>query len=429
MPVIAWFRRDLRLHDNAMLQAARAQDAEVIAAYCLSSPEELKPHSSLGFSKMGGFRAKFLRESLVELKEKLEAQGVPFFFFLENPENALPKLVEKFGASHVFYSAEQAHDELYEEEAVETALPEACKAVCVEQFTLFPKGHLPFHIMDLPDIFTQFRKAVERSSVWTVHPEAEELTSFNPVDCERQAEIPHFFEGEMPLQDKRAVLPFRGGEDEALARLEDYFWKKDALKKYKKTRNGLLGADYSSKFSAWLSLGCLSPRRVYYEVKRYEQERVKNDLTYWLIFELLWRDYFQFVSLKYNEKLFLKTGLQGKGLKLRNDETAFWRWAEGKTGNRFIDANMVELRQTGFMSNRGRQNAASYLVNDLGVNWTWGAAWFEHLLVDYDPAANWGNWAYVAGVGNDPRPHRYFNPKIQAERYDPKGLHAKHWLG
>lgn len=428
MPVIAWFRRDLRLHDNAMLQAARAQDAEVIAAYCLP-PEALFPHPDLGFSKTGNFRANFLRESLTELKEKLEAQGVPFFFFPENPEDALPRLAEHFGASHIFYSAEYAHDEREEEKALAAALPEGRRAVGVKQFTLFPEAQLPFPVADLPDIFTQFRKAVEKRNVWQVQPEVEEVVDFKPIDCEKQAKIPIFFDDEALMEDDRAVLPFRGGEDAALARLEDYFWKKDALKNYKKTRNGLLGADYSSKFSAWLSLGCLSPRRVYYEVKRYEKNRIKNSSTYWLIFELLWRDYFQFVSLKYNEKLFLKTGLQGKDLKLRNDETIFWRWAEGKTGNRFIDANMVELRQTGFMSNRGRQNVASYLVNDLGVNWTWGAAWFEHFLVDYDPAANWGNWAYVAGVGNAPRPHRYFNPKAQAERYDPKGLHAKQWLG
>jgi len=390
MPVIAWFRRDLRLHDNAMLQAARAQDAEVIAAYCLP-PEELFPHPDLCFSKMGNFRANFLRESLMELKEKLEAQGVPFFFFPENPEDALPRLAEHFGASHIFYSAEYAHNEREEEKALAAALPEGRHAVGIKQFTLFSEAHLPFPVADLPDVFTQFRKAVEKRSIWKVQPEVEEVTGFKQIDCEKQAKIPIFFDDEALVEDDRAVLPFRGGEDAALARLEDYFWKKDALKNYKKTRNGLLGADYSSKFSAWLSLGCLSPRRVYYEVKRYEKNRIKNSSTYWLIFELLWRDYFQFVSLKYNEKLFLKTGLQGKDLKLRNNETAFWRWAEGKTGNRFIDANMVELRQTGFMSNRGRQNVASYLVNDLGVNWTWGAAWFEHLLVDYEPAANWGN--------------------------------------
>jgi deoxyribodipyrimidine photo-lyase len=89
---------------------------------------------------------------------------------------------------------------------------------------------------------------------------------------------------------------------------------------------------------------------------------------------------------------------------------------------------MRELNQTGFMSNRGRQNVGSFLVKDLGIDWTWGAAYFESLLVDYDPCSNWGNWNYVAGVGNDPREDRYFNIYGQATRYDEQGRYVKHWL-
>jgi deoxyribodipyrimidine photo-lyase len=88
---------------------------------------------------------------------------------------------------------------------------------------------------------------------------------------------------------------------------------------------------------------------------------------------------------------------------------------------------MRELAATGFMSNRGRQNVASYLVHDLGVDWRWGAAYFEQQLIDYDPASNWGNWAYIAGVGNDPRPNRKFNTRSQAERYDPEGRYVAVW--
>ncbi|MCS7074883.1 MAG: cryptochrome DASH, partial [Bacteroidia bacterium] len=106
----------------------------------------------------------------------------------------------------------------------------------------------------------------------------------------------------------------------------------------------------------------------------------------------------------------------------------FERWKNAQTGEPWIDANMEELRKTGFLSNRGRQNVASYLVNDLRQPWQWGAEYFEAMLIDYDVCSNWGNWNYIAGVGNDPREDRYFNPKTQAQRYDPDGTFIKLWL-
>ena len=211
-------------------------------------------------------------------------------------------------------------------------------------------------------------------------------------------------------------------------RLNSYFWQEDLLKVYKETRNGLLGADYSSKFSPWLAHGCLSPRYIFEEVKKYEAERKKNQSTYWLIFELIWRDYFRFVAKKYGNRIFLQSGIRNQNMEAKGSKRIFQKWINGETGIPFIDANMIELKQTGFMSNRGRQNVASFLVKDLKINWTWGASYFESVLLDYDPCSNWCNWNYVAGVGNDPRENRYFNILSQAERYDPKGLYVKHWL-
>lgn len=151
-------------------------------------------------------------------------------------------------------------------------------------------------------------------------------------------------------------------------------------------------------------MGCLSPREVYHEVKKYEAEYGANKSTYWMIFELLWRDYFRFMMKKHREKLFLKQGIKKQA---PSDQThnaqALQQWINGETGQDFIDANMRELKLTGFMSNRGRQNVASYLCHDLHVDWRYGAAYFEEMLIDYDASSNWGNWAYVAGVGNDPR--------------------------
>jgi len=210
-----------------------------------------------------------------------------------------------------------------------------------------------------------------------------------------------------------------------MERLQGWMFERDMLKVYKETRNGMLGADYSSKFSPWLACGCLSPRTVYWSAKKYEKQRVANQSTYWLIFELLWRDYFRFQGARLQGKLFLP---EGEGLVTQEwveDDAGFQAWAEGNTGWPLVDANMREMRATGFMSNRGRQNVASFLALDLRVDWRKGASVFEEFLLDYDPASNWGNWAAAAGLGGG-RVNR-FNITKQSKDYDADGKYVKHW--
>jgi deoxyribodipyrimidine photo-lyase len=233
---------------------------------------------------------------------------------------------------------------------------------------------------------------------------------------------------ETPKFDSRAVMPFKGGETEGIKRLQQYFWDKNCLKAYKQTRNGMLGADYSSKFSPWLAMGCLSPRYIYEQVQDYEHQRIKNDSTYWLVFELLWRDYFRFICAKHGNKIFYLSGLQGVEIPWKEDWERFDLWRQGMTGYPLVDANMRELAATGFMSNRGRQNVASFLTKNLGINWQMGAQWFESLLIDYDVCSNYGNWNYTAGVGNDARGFRFFNILKQSKDYDRQGNYVKHWL-
>jgi deoxyribodipyrimidine photo-lyase len=173
----------------------------------------------------------------------------------------------------------------------------------------------------------------------------------------------------------------------------------------------------------------LSPKRIYHELKCFESEHGASEHTYAFYLELLWRDYFRLNGKKYGNALFLKGGLKGKPNKiLKDDLELFKSWATGLTGIPMIDANMNELNQTGFMSNRGRQLVASFLVKDLEINWQMGAEYFESKLIDYDPCSNWGNWNYIAGVGNDPREDRYFNILTQSKRYDPEGLYVRRWL-
>jgi deoxyribodipyrimidine photo-lyase len=176
-------------------------------------------------------------------------------------------------------------------------------------------------------------------------------------------------------------------------------------------------------------MGCISPRFINQELKRFEQQIGANESTYWLVFELLWRDYFRFMMKKYNTKLFQLSGIQNKELPVNaHDAALLQKWIDGRTGVDFVDANMIELKRSGFMSNRGRQNVASYLCNDLKLDWRYGAAYFEHQLIDYDVCSNWGNWTYLAGVGNDPRGNRYFNVEKQATDYDKDRSFRNLWL-
>jgi deoxyribodipyrimidine photo-lyase len=132
---------------------------------------------------------------------------------------------------------------------------------------------------------------------------------------------------------------------------------------------------------------------------------------------------------KHEARLFELHGFNGqRALNDLNDQELLDKWINGTTGDDFVDANMRELKYTGFMSNRGRQNVASYLIDQLKVDWRFGAAYFEEQLIDYDVSSNWGNWAYLAGVGNDPRGKRVFNTDKQATDYDPEGKYRELWI-
>ncbi|MCI4671350.1 MAG: DASH family cryptochrome [Bacteroidia bacterium] len=424
---ILWFRNDLRLHDNEALTKAIENVGKIIPVYILDERQLKK--SPFGFPKIGPHRAQFLLDSVRVLKKRLQEKGSDLIFRIGKPEELIPKLSEEYAAKGVFAHCEVTYEETNVEEALENALFK--NGVSLEMYwgaSLYHLADLPMPVRSLPDIFTQFRKEVEKFS--KVRPTFGTPDNIRSPFIENPGEIPALEDLglEAPKRDSRSVLKFGGGEIEALDRLNTYFWEEDRLKEYKETRNGLVGGGYSSKFSPWLALGCISPRKIYEEVKRYEKVRKKNSSTYWLVFELIWRDYFRFVAKQHGNTLFLKGGVKGEISNWDDDMARFELWANGETGIPFIDANMRELKLTGFMSNRGRQNVASFLVKDLNLDWRMGAEWFEYMLIDYDVCSNWGNWNYVAGIGNDPRENRYFNILSQASRYDGKGEYVKLWI-
>ncbi|MEX1346070.1 MAG: DASH family cryptochrome [Candidatus Limnocylindrales bacterium] len=425
-PVIVWFRNDLRLHDHAPLLAAAASGHPVLPLYVVD-PRHYD-RGVFGYPRTGPYRARFLLEALIDLRSSLQARGSELAIRRGPPEAVIPELVAQTDANALYLHAEAAPEERAVERALADALHGSATVLVEHGASLYHPTDLPFEPARTPDVFTRFRKAVERSS--TVRAPLAEPERMPPVPEVEAGDLPTLAELHLPepTADPRAVLDFRGGETTGLARIDDYIWQRDLLRRYKQTRNGMLGGDYSSKLSPWLALGCVSPRRVYAEVLRYEQERVRNDSTYWLVFELLWRDFFRFTTEKQGARMLRASGMRGVELPWSVDEGAAARWREGRTGYPLVDANMRELAATGFMSNRGRQNVASFLTKNLGLDWRIGAEWFESQLVDYDACSNWGNWNYTAGVGNDARGFRYFDTAKQARDYDRDGRYVKHWL-
>ena len=424
---LVWFKTDLRIEDNETLVKAIAQSEKVIPVYCFD--ESHFETTEYGFKKTGSFRAQFLLESLQDLEGKLRELGSGLLIVQGKPEVEIPKLVQEYKVQKVFAKREVAFEEKQTENKVQTELFKLrCELDTFSTSTLYHAEDLPFSIKDIPDVFTNFRKKTEKDA--TIRKPFEAPTKINsPAIPALDLPTLEALGVTKTTIDSRAVLLFKGGESEAIQRLQHYFYDTQCLSSYKETRNGMVGADYSSKFSPWLALGCISPRFIYAEIKKYEKQFGANDSTYWLVFELLWRDFFRFMFKKHQTKFFLYEGIKSEKVNSKSlNEKLFSQWMNGTTPSDFINANMLELQQTGFMSNRGRQNVASYFCNELNMDWRVGAAYFEEQLIDYDVCSNWGNWAYLAGVGNDPRGHRYFNIEKQAADYDKKKLFRNLWL-
>ncbi len=426
---IVWIRQDLRLHDNEAISTALRMAEEVIPVYVFDE-RVFMGTSRFGCPKTGKYRAQFIIESVADLRKNLRALGSDLIVRVGLPEQILAQMCHELKPSWVLCNRERTQEEVLVQDALEQKLwTNGVELLYTRGKMLYHTQDLPVPVHHTPDIFTQFRK--DNEHITPIRPPLPVPTSMPPVTCiEDHGDMPQLADfGHPPIvPDPRAGLPVCGGETAGLARLHYYLWETDLIKTYKETRNGLLGGDFSSRFSAWLAQGCLSPKTVYEQLKKYEQERGANESTYWLFFELLWRDFFRLLGKKYGNRIFLRGGIQNKPNKqLKNNYELFQLWAAGQTGVPFIDANMREMNATGFMSNRGRQNVASFLVKDLKVNWQMGAEYFESLLIDYDPTSNWGNWNYVAGVGSDPREDRYFNILTQAKNYDPHGDYVRHW--
>ena len=420
---LIWFTTNLRTQDNRVLQEALKQGKTVIACYCFDSRQFSK--TKYGFKKTGQYRAKFLLETVKNLKENLNDLNIPLFIFFDFPENSIPQLEREYNIENIFAQNEFTSEEITIIKAIRKKLNKAQLKLYYDQF-LFEPDDVFSELNIIPKVFTVFRKAIEKkrsvSPTLKIEPQqGPELENITNIPTIEELGFEEFNE------HPSSAFPFKGGETEAEKRLNYYIFESKKIGVYKKTRNGLIGVDYSSKLSAWLANGSISSRTIYWAVKEFEKTHFKNQSTYWLIFELIWRDFFKYIALQHGNSIFKLEGISNKIYKWSQDKDAIEAWQNGKTVESFVNASMLELNKTGWMSNRGRQNVASFFAKTLKLDWRIGAAYFESLLIDYDVHSNYGNWLYVAGVGNDPR-DRVFNVKLQAERYDANHKFQNIWL-
>ncbi len=424
---IVWFTNNLRVFDNASLYRASKDSDKVIGYYNFQSKNF--ENDKWGFKRTEGFRLKFLLESLENLKINLLDLNISLIIDFSPNMEGLVKWINQLKISSIYYQKEWTDYEILNEKELKNKLPKGFKFNNEFDQFLFHPIDVKKSIESIDDIFSVFRKKIEKNiKVRECTPTPKKLDNSNLLKIKFDIPKMSSLGYDNIIVHPNSAFPFLGGSNEGIKRIDYYFWKSKKLSFYKKTRNGLLKTDYSSKLSSWLANGALSAKQIYWEVKNYEKKVLKNSSTYWLIFELLWRDYFKFISMKYGNKIFHLNGISSAKRDWNRDTKKINDWINGKTKEPFIDSNMIELKKTGWMSNRGRQNVASYLTKDLQIDWRIGAAYFESMLIDYDVHSNYGNWMYNAGVGNDPLPDRKFNPKIQSERYDPNKIFQKLWL-
>mmetsp|Transcript_85871 Transcript_85871/g.152052 ORF Transcript_85871/g.152052 Transcript_85871/m.152052 type:complete len:610 (-) Transcript_85871:81-1910(-) len=456
--ICVWLRNDLRVHDSpvlhqAALRAKQHHGLQVLPVY-IFDPRHFQ-RTRYGTLKTGPTRALFLLQSVLSLKRQLRNLGSDLVVKVGHPEEILPALLA--AGSSVLTQEEVTSEELGLDCRVRSALGEDVRWEYCWGTTLFHREDLPFRrdLSDMPDVYTRFKNMVEPELACKANevpptfknspkpksemkvrpclpvPEAgslplpqlpEDWVSFEPA----WGDLPYAEAVSLPTPHPGAVLNFQGGEEAALDRLNYYIRDARLIATYFDTRNEMLGGDYSTKFAPWLAHGCLSPRKVFEQLREHEKAFAASKSTYWILFALGARDFYRFFAAKHGDAVFREGGVTRRKQTWRGGDREFDLWAQGQTGFPFIDANMRELLATGFMSNRGRQNVASFLILDLGVDWRRGADWFESHLVDYDVTANWCNWVAAAGLTGG-RLNR-FNVLRQSKNYDPSGAYIRHWV-
>jgi deoxyribodipyrimidine photo-lyase len=427
-PSVVWFRRDLRLDDNCCLfEASKRSKGRVIPVYILDT-REYEPNL-LGWPRCGAYRAQFLIDALNDLRLKLKRLGSDLIVRIGPPEEILPTLAETQGATHLYTLEPQDAREAKVVRAVKDGCYcEGIEFVEIEGATLYDYSRIPFEPEELPKDFVEFRRKLEKDA--SPKPPELSINKLLPLPLGlRPGSIPKLESMNLTAftPDPRSTISFVGGEAHGLRRVKDYFWDRKLLPYSYQARHGLAGEEISTKLSPWINLGCLSPRRLWYEALAYERKHGGSDGVYRLIYHLTLRDFMIFHARAMGDKLYDLEGLRGIPKVWEDDPDRFGYWWPGYSGFPLVDAFMRELNSTGYISQKGRQIVADFFVNHLKLPWTWAASCFETLLIDYHPAVTWGAFQSVAGVGVT-IPGSPTHPIDSGYAVDWEGAYVRYWL-
>lgn len=412
-PVIFWFRRDLRLADNPALTAAVATGRPVVPLFVVD--ETL-------LAPAGPTRAAYLQATLSSLSASL---GGNLVLRAGRPDDVLRAVADEVGATAIYATGDYANYGARRDRATARALAAAGIEIhfvdtpyAVAPGTITSKTGEPFKV------FSAFRRVWDTLEIPAplVAPEGNWLR----LDGELPSRIsegagkirPSYF-GELP--DAPPALP-PAGEVAAWDLVNSFQPKVDS---YNETRNdpGLSG---TSGLSPHLRFGTIHPRQLLAEFAGHGDGRRV------FISEITWREFYADVLFHQPRSVWENLQQQMDFLDVDRDDRAverFQMWARGETGYPLVDAGMRQLLETGWMHNRVRMVAASFLVKHLHLDWRWGARWFMWRLIDGDIASNQHGWQWTAGTGTDAAPyHRIFNPTTQAERFDPAGTYVHTFL-
>jgi deoxyribodipyrimidine photo-lyase len=391
---LVWFRRDLRVHDHPALTAAHRAHDRVVPVFVLDRRllEGRFPSPN---------RAWFLHGCLAELRESLRARGADLVLREGRPEEELPRLAEEAGAGALHFADDVSPFARARDRRVEAAFPGAVHRH-PGVFVADPAELKPY------SVFTPFHRAWRQLGRREVHGAPRALRFPSGLAAGRLPAAPR----------PDAADPFPPGE--AAARERASRWLADGLDRYEERHDRLAGG--TSQLSPYLHFGCLSAR----ELEQRALERGGEAFAR----QLAWRDFYAHVLLHHPRNARHAHQRKYDELEWDDDAELLAAWREGRTGFPVVDAAMRQLLHTGWMHNRGRLIAGSFLTKDLHLDWRAGEAHFMRHLLCGDEASNNGNWQWIASVGVDPAPYfrRLYNPMTQQRRHDPDGAYVRRWV-
>lgn len=424
-----WFTHDLRLSDNAALEFALNKSEHIAFVYVLDPAKKIA--SNYHCQLLGEHQTRFILNSLKELADELQALGHQLIVLEGEPQRVLYDFINTHFINQLVVAEQVGVYEKRQISDLQNAFPTLPIAL-FWQHTLFSQSQID--MLDcMSGSFSKFRNKVEKHALPIAEPSSNECNVLPEkwpiaIKIDNNFVLLNWFERIDMSYLLPNDMPFFAGEHAGKYLLVSYL-NSGAAKTYKTTRNELDGWQNSTKFSPYLAIGNLSPRQIWHAISHYEQSDGANESTYWIKFELLWREYFQWLSVKLGSKMYAFSGLRDTKPLTSFFAERYQKWCSGNTPYPIVNALMKQLNATGYMSNRGRQIAASCLVNELQLDWRYGAAYFQQQLIDFDVASNWGNWQYIAGVGVDPRGGRHFNLDKQTEQFDANGEFIRKWQG